>query len=280
MYKICNILVHCKPIVILILIVYIYRAIKLPGLQKALSKVGRGTGRGRGAGGHGWGGSRITRSTYDNGSPLDSTPDIEDISPVNVEEKESDVKKEKTTPQKKPIIKTQKARRGKSFHGGSVNIRKLQNARVCIEKSKCSEEQLDQEIKGKVEESNKEETSDETKENEKQTDEGKNKKKLEEKSEEKSEMSEDKCVKDSSKNDKKKEEKEDKTETNVNEETLTAHKEEEEIKETNENKKPRGFMQSCLNETKAFYYFLIFFIYILVIITVRDIRIYYVIIIY
>ena len=65
----------------------------------------------------------------------------------------------------KPIIKMQKARRGKSFHGGSVNIRKLQNARVCIEKLKCSEEQLDQEIKGKVEESNKEENSDETKEN-------------------------------------------------------------------------------------------------------------------
>ena len=88
----------------------------MPGLQKALSKVGRGAGHGRGAGGHGRGGSRITRSTYDNGSPLDSTPDIEDISPVNVEEKESDVKKEKTTPQEKLIIKTQKARRGKSFH--------------------------------------------------------------------------------------------------------------------------------------------------------------------
>ena len=85
----------------------------MPGLQKALSKVGRGTGHGRGAGGRGWGGSRITRSTYDNGSPLDSTPDIEDISPVDVEEKESDVKKEKTTPQ--TDYKDAKSKKRKKF---------------------------------------------------------------------------------------------------------------------------------------------------------------------
>ena len=79
----------------MILIIYIYRGIKLPGLQKALTKVGRGTGCGRGAGAHGWGGSRITRSMYDNGTPLDSTPDIEDISPADVEEKKMMIKKRK-----------------------------------------------------------------------------------------------------------------------------------------------------------------------------------------
>ena len=128
----------------------------------------------------------------------------------------------------------QKTRRGKHYIAGGANIHKLQNAMVCIEKSKCSEEWLEQQLKEKVEESKKEKESDEIKENETQTDEGKNKKKLEEKSEQKSEISEDKCKKESSENDKNKEEKEEKTETNVNEETLTGQKEDEEEKETND----------------------------------------------
>ena len=93
---------------------------------------------------------------YNNGTPLDSTPDIEEISPADVEEKENDVKKEKTEAEEKPIIKMQKARRGKHYIAGCANILKLQNATVCIEKSKCSEERLEQQLKEKVEESKKE----------------------------------------------------------------------------------------------------------------------------
>ena len=103
---------------------------------------------------------------YENATPLDSTPDIKDVSPAHMEEKENDVKKEKTPAEEKLIINMQKARRGKPYIGGGANIRKLQNATVCIEKSKCSEEQVEQQLKGKVEESKKEQKSDKTKENE------------------------------------------------------------------------------------------------------------------
>ena len=170
MYTIYILMLLSKLKVICILTVYIYRGIKLPAVQKALSKAGRGTGRGRGASVHGRaaGGNRRTRSMYDNSTPLESTPEIveDNIVPENVK---SDEKEEE---EPKPIRKMQKARRGKPYGGGASNIRKLPKVTVSIEKSKSLEERVADNTNEMEEESKKEENGGKTEGGQKMKDEG------------------------------------------------------------------------------------------------------------
>ena len=165
MYTIYILMLLSKLKVICILTVYIYRGIKLPAVQKALSKAGRGTGCGHSASVRGCaaGGNRKTRSMYDNSTPLESAPEIveDKIVPENVK---SDEKEEE---EPKLIRKMQKARRGKPYGGGTSNICKLPKVMVLIEKSKSFEERVADNINEMEEERKKEENGGKTEEDQK-----------------------------------------------------------------------------------------------------------------
>ena len=98
-----------------------------------MAKTGHGAGRGCGKSMQGGAASmkRITRSTAESVTPLDTPPEIVDED----DEDKANVIEEETKPIQTELKKTQKARRGKWYmRGGMANIRKMGNLSVTIEK--------------------------------------------------------------------------------------------------------------------------------------------------
>ena len=98
-----------------------------------MAKTGHGAGRGRGKSMQGGAASmkQITRSTAESVTPLDTPPEIVDED----DEDKANVIEGETKPIQTELKKTQKARRGKRYmRGGMVNIRKMGNLSVTIEK--------------------------------------------------------------------------------------------------------------------------------------------------